>query len=96
MSPVVVQAPAYAPTYAHPYTPGYASGPVYGGPVYGGGYSNGGMGAGSSAMLGGVAGLFGGVLVGQALSNSGEHHGYHGESGACYTENGGEEFGGDF
>lgn len=89
MTPVVVQAPAYAPTYAHTYTPGYASGPVYGGPAY----SNGGMGAGSSAMLGGVAGLFGGILVGQALSNSGEHHG---GSDACYTDNGGEEFGGDF
>ncbi|KAL3661197.1 hypothetical protein V7S43_013804 [Phytophthora oleae] len=93
MTPVVVQAPAYAPTYAHTYTPGYAPGPVYGG----GGYSNGGMGAGSSAMLGGVAGMFGGILVGQALSNSGEHHGYHGGGGTCYTDNGGgEEFGGDF
>ncbi|KAF4031829.1 hypothetical protein GN244_ATG16344 [Phytophthora infestans] len=87
MTPVVAQ----TSVYAHTYTPGYASGPVYSGPVYGG-YSNGGMGAGSSAMLGGVAGMFGGILVGQALSN-GEYHGYHGGDTGF---GGGEEFGGDF
>ncbi|EGZ06113.1 hypothetical protein PHYSODRAFT_531319 [Phytophthora sojae] len=107
MTPVVVQAPAaYAPGHANAYAPGYAPGyayapgPVYGAPVYGGGgYPNGGgMGAGSSAMLGGVAGMFGGLLVGQALSNAGGHHGYHGGSdNTCYADNGGgEEFGGDF
>ncbi|KAG7385243.1 hypothetical protein PHYPSEUDO_001712 [Phytophthora pseudosyringae] len=87
MTPVVIQAPGYA----H----GYAAGPVYGGSTYGGGgYSNGGMGAGSSAMLGGVAGLFGGMFVGQALSNAGGHHG---GGDVCYADNGGgEEFGGDF
>ncbi|ETO65299.1 hypothetical protein F444_17381 [Phytophthora nicotianae P1976] len=91
MTPVVVQAP-YAHGYVNTYAPGYAPGPVYGGPVYGG-YSNGGMGAGSSAMLGGVAGMFGGILAGQALSNAGEYHGYHGGDETCI---GGEEFGGDF
>ncbi|KAE9346849.1 hypothetical protein PF008_g8084 [Phytophthora fragariae] len=103
MAPVVVQAPAaYAPGHANAYGPGYAYAPrpVYGGPVYGGGgYSSGGLGAGSSAMLGGVAGMFGGILVGQALSNnSGGHHGYHeGGDNTCYSSNGGgEEFGGDF
>ncbi|KAF1776983.1 hypothetical protein GQ600_3595 [Phytophthora cactorum] len=93
MTPVVVQAPAYVHGYANTYNPGFTPGPVYGGPVYGG-YSNGGMGAGSSAMVGGVAGMFGGILVGQALSNAGEHHGYNGGGDACYG--GGEEFGGDF
>ncbi|GMF11045.1 unnamed protein product [Phytophthora lilii] len=105
MTSVVVEGPpAYAHGHPNAYTPGYAAGPVYGGPVYGapvyggGGYSNGGMGAGSSAMLGGVAGMFGGILVGQALSDAGGHHGYHNGGGdTCFADNGGgEEFGGDF
>ncbi|KAL4093179.1 hypothetical protein PRIC1_012166 [Phytophthora ramorum] len=98
MTPVVVHAPAYANAYGPGYGHGYGPG-GYGGPVYsGGGYPNGGMGAGSSAMLGGVAGIFGGILVGQALSDAGGHHGYHGGGGdTFYADNrGGEEFGGDF
>ncbi|KAG2930413.1 hypothetical protein PC115_g6526 [Phytophthora cactorum] len=34
MTPVVVQAPAYAHGYANTYNPGFTPGPVYGGPVY--------------------------------------------------------------
>ncbi|KAF4029786.1 hypothetical protein GN244_ATG18470 [Phytophthora infestans] len=86
MTPVVAQTPVYAQTY----TPGYASGPVYSGPVYGDSTEE--WELAPSAMLGGVAGMFGGILVGQALSN-GEYHGYHGGDTGF---GGGEEFGGDF
>lgn len=98
MRPVVVEAPAYAQPYTAGYGAGYghAYGPGYG-PAYGGaGYSQGGMGSGSSALLGGTAGFFGGMMLGQALShsNDGGHHGYRGDNG--YAGASGEEFGGDF
>ncbi|RLN90570.1 hypothetical protein BBJ28_00023111 [Nothophytophthora sp. Chile5] len=97
MSPVLVQGPPIyasgysAPGYSHGYNPGY------------GGYPNNGMGAGSSAMLGGTAGFFGGMFAGRALASGGGgggygHHSFHGGGGGSgYASGGnGEQFSGDF
>ncbi|DAZ99364.1 TPA: hypothetical protein N0F65_005215 [Lagenidium giganteum] len=99
-----VQQPVYAqPGYGQPGygQPGYGQ-PMYGQPMYGQPgvvhhhhNQSGGMGAGAGMAVGAGVGLLGGVLIGEAIADAGDHGHYGGGGyGGDYGGGGGGDFGG--